>query len=66
MARTTKNLTTNVTVEGTTYGPDYPENELTAEVRDQITNPAAFEDTTTAPDNRVRADDFAEDDKSSK
>jgi hypothetical protein len=50
-------LTSNVLVDGTWYGPDYPENDVTAKARDQITNPAAFEDTTPAPDNRFRADD---------
>lgn len=50
-----KKLTTNVFVadvdengtargSGTFYGPDYPENKVTAEVLAKITNPAAFEE----------------------
>lgn len=53
-----KQLTTNVFVpdvdddgtargSGTYYGPDYPENEVTAEVLSKITNPAAFEEVDT-------------------
>ena len=38
-----KQLKTNVIVGGTWYGPDYPQNKVTAEVLEQITNPAAFE-----------------------
>lgn len=54
-------LTSNVYVDGVWYGPDYPDNKVTAKVKDQITNPAAFEDTTVSPDNRFRADDFGVD-----
>ncbi len=63
MART-KNpeLTTNVYVDGTWYGPDYPDNKVTAEVREQITNPAAYEPVPVGVDNRFRADDFGEQD----
>lgn len=55
-----KELTSNVIVDGTWYGPDYPKNKPTAEVLDQITNPAAFEDTTAGVDLRMRADDGLE------
>lgn len=37
-----KQLQQNVLVGDTYYGPDYPGNEVTSEVRDQITNPAAW------------------------
>ena len=51
----TQKLTTNVFVAdvddegtvrggGTFYGPDYPENKVTAAVLAKITNPAAFEE----------------------
>lgn len=58
-----KTLTSNVFVDGRWYGPDYPQNKATAEVLDQISNPAAFADPDDAEvgygDNRVRKDDFA-------
>lgn len=54
-------LTSNVYVDGVWYGPDYPDAKVTADVKKQITNPAAFEDTTLVVDNRFRADDFGVD-----
>jgi hypothetical protein len=51
-------LTSNVLVGGTWYGPAYPDNTLTADVRAQITNEGAFE-RPEGQDNRFRADDFA-------
>jgi hypothetical protein len=59
-----KTLTSNVHVGNKWYGPDYPQNEVTAEVLDSITNPAAFappDDGGGAGDNRFRADDFGTD-----
>lgn len=38
----TKKLATNVAVNGTMYGPDYPRNKVTDEVAEQITNPKAW------------------------
>lgn len=59
MPRKNAELTSNVEVGGVWYGPDYPDNKVTAEVREQITNPAAYEPVATGtPDNRFRADDF--------
>jgi hypothetical protein len=62
-----RKLRSNVYVEGDEfgrgqwYGPDYPDNEVTKEVADKITNPAAWEVTTVvgSGDLRFRADDFA-------
>lgn len=51
-------LQSNVLVDDVWYGPDYPDNKVTAKVKDQITNPAAFEPLPAGVDNRVRADDF--------
>lgn len=58
-----KTLKQNVTVVGVTYGPDYPQNEVTSDVLDAITNEAVFADAEEAPgqDNRTRADDFGTD-----
>lgn len=36
-------LIANVNVGGTWYGPAHAENEVTSEVREQITNPEAFD-----------------------
>jgi hypothetical protein len=60
-----KKLTSNVYVGdlagGTWYGPDYPENEATADVLAQITNPAAYEEAVDeGPDLRFRNDDFGD------
>lgn len=55
-----KELTSNVHVDGTWYGPDYPNNKVTGEVLDQIENPAAFEENAVVTDLRMRADDGLE------
>jgi hypothetical protein len=39
-----KQLRTNVHVDGKGYGPDYPDNELSADVAKQIDNPKAWDD----------------------
>ncbi len=54
-------LQSNVLVDDVWYGPDYPDNKVTAKVREQITNPAAFEPLPVGVDNRFRADDFETD-----
>lgn len=43
MATKQPTLLQNVQIDGVWYGPNYPNNEVTAEVREKITNPAAFE-----------------------
>lgn len=54
-----KQLTSNVNVDGKWFGPSYPQNEATAEVLDQITNPAAFADAQPpGADLRTTAADF--------
>jgi hypothetical protein len=45
--KSSKKLNANVNVEGTMYGPDYPDNEVTAEVAKAIENPNVWGD---APD----------------
>lgn len=57
----TKQLTSNVVVGGKWYGPDYPQNEVTSEVAEAITNEAAFAEKPVVEgygDNRFRKDDF--------
>jgi hypothetical protein len=51
-------LTSNVNVDGTWYGPDWPQNPLTEEVAAKITNPAAFADPPAGVDLRFTAADF--------
>lgn len=40
-------LTANVNVEGTWYGPAYPDNKVTSQVREAITNPNVWDDAPT-------------------
>lgn len=52
-------LTSNVLVDGKWYGPDYPANTLTDDVRDKITNEGAFEPRDAGGfDLRTSRDDF--------
>ena len=51
-----KNLKTNVNLEGTWYGPGYPENKVTAEVEKSITNPKVWAD----PDDTEDDDELRE------
>lgn len=39
-----RKLVANVEVDGTWYGPAHPDNEVTDDVADKITNPSAWDD----------------------
>ena len=55
-----RELTSNVEVDGVWYGPSYPNNKVTAEVREKITNEAAYEPLNgNGIDLRFTAADFA-------
>lgn len=59
-----KTLISNTEVDGNWYGPDYPENEVTADVLGKVTNPAAFVESQHEFDNRIRTDDGLDPDES--
>ncbi len=42
MPRKSQELIANVEVDGKWYGPAYPDNKVTAEVKDKIDNPEAW------------------------